>query len=236
MYDLYLPSSKDSSQGFGESDHQTASSCQHLQGLPAWQRAHPEHLLPGQQHPLTERWGPKARSYLPCPGHSNSLNCARAPVAHRRFIKLHHTLAPLLPSPTSSLLSQMLIPNKHCTSSKRKGMRKIWKMRTLQSDRKPNMFEIKIWIPDAQTNLFSACKSESYRFPLMFISLNLKEEEIYVAFCLVLLFPSWISLKDHIKLMRCWLSLITEVFDKVWHAKQRKSEVSYLKTKNCKFN
>ena len=40
----------------------------------------PEHLPPGQQHPLRERWGPKARSYLPCPGHSNSLNCARAPV------------------------------------------------------------------------------------------------------------------------------------------------------------
>lgn len=67
----------------------------------------PEHLLPGQQHPLTERWGPKAHFYLPCPGLSNSLNCARAPVGPQR---LHQ--APSYFGPSSALINTLHLPPK----------------------------------------------------------------------------------------------------------------------------
>ena len=133
--------------------------------------------------------------------------------------------------PLHPFFHRCLIPNKHFAPlSKRKGMRKISKMRTLHNDRKSNMFEIKIWIPDAQTNLFSACKSESYRFPLIFISLNLKEEE---NLCCIL--PSSavpiLNLTEGPHQVDEVLAVLNNwsIRCKVWHAKQPKSGVSYFK-------
>lgn len=60
---------------------------------------------------------------------------------------------------------------------KNEGPRRILTMRIMRSDRKPNTFEITIRIPNAQTSLFSAHRSESYRLALILTSLNLKEEE-----------------------------------------------------------
>ena len=65
----------------------------------------PEYLLLGQQHPLTEWWDPKAHSYLPCPGHSNSLNCARAPVGSQRLHQAPSYFGP------SSAQSDFFIPS-----------------------------------------------------------------------------------------------------------------------------
>lgn len=86
-------------------------------------------------------------------------------------------------------------------------------METLHSERKSNMFKIKIWIPDAQTNLFSAYKSESYRFLLICISLNLKEEENL--FCIIPGFAARIMnfTEGSHQVHEVQLSLITKVLN-----------------------
>ena len=131
---------------------------------------HQSLLLP-RQHLATEKWFTKAHSYLPSP---NNISCPGVPQCG--FTVALSSLIPFQPLFCPALLPH---PSFHrCwLHSPQKKKRRMSKMRILHSDRKPNMLEIKIWIADAQTNLFWAHKSESYRFPLLFISLNLKEEE-----------------------------------------------------------
>lgn len=192
---------------------------------------HQSLLLP-RQHLATEKWFTKAHSYLPSP---NNISCPGVP-------QCGFTVALSSPIPFQPLFCPALLPHPsfhrcwlHSPQKKKEECQK-WEFCIVTESLTCLRLRSESLMPRL---IFSGPTNQNHiDFHYCLSPWIWRKRKIYVAFCPVVLFPSWISLKDPIKLIRCQLSLITEILD-VWYGMQSsislRSEL-LQNTKNCKFN